>query len=112
LQKTLSYIANNKKPIKLTVNYKNQQKKVNTNLECTNEEIHGKMPVYSCSCGAKILIIPDLLEMCKAIKNHLVEHKELSRQILTEECLTQEILLAIIEAINGNLKYPTLSKDD
>jgi hypothetical protein len=95
----------------LTVKNKNQQEKVNTNLECINEEIHGKMPVYSCSCGAKILIVPDLLEMCNAIKNHLVEHRELSGQILTEEYLTQEILIAIMEAINGNLKFPTLSRD-
>jgi hypothetical protein len=27
-----------------------------------------KMPVFTCSCGTKILIVPDLREMNKAIK--------------------------------------------
>jgi hypothetical protein len=58
------------------------------------------MPVFSCSCGAKILIIPDLNEMNKAIQNHIVEHRKLSGQILTEDDLTQDILKFVLEAIN------------
>ena len=77
---------------------KHWQKK-QINFECINEEIHGKMPVYSCSCGVKILILPDLPEMSKAIKNHVAVHKKLCGQILTEDNLTQEILSVIIEAI-------------
>lgn len=69
-------------------------------MECYNEEIHGKILVFSCSCGAKILIIPDLLEMNKAIKNHVVEHRNLSGQILTEDDLTHQILKVIIDTIN------------
>jgi len=99
LQKILTYIANNKKPIKLTKR-KNQQEKVNTNLDCNNEEIHGKMPIFSCSCGTKILIVPDLPEMRKAIKNHLVNHRKLSGEILNEDYLAQEILSVIIETLN------------
>ena len=48
----------------------------------------------------KYLIIPDLAEMSKAIENHLIEHRELSGQILTQDYLTSEILSAILEAIN------------
>jgi len=59
-----------------------------------------KMPIFTCSCGIKILIIPDMPEMNKAIKNHLIEHKKLTGSSLTEESLTQEILKVIIKAIN------------
>ncbi len=78
----------------------NQQKKANTNLECADEEIHGKMTFFVCSCGVKILIIPDLPEMHKAIKNHISEHRNLSGQILTEDSLTQQILKVIMDTIN------------
>jgi hypothetical protein len=70
------------------------------NSEFLDEEIHGKMPVFCCSCGVKILIVPDLLEMKKAIENHIVEHKKLSGQILTEDNLTQRVLEVVIDAIN------------
>ena len=78
----------------------NINKKKQINLECINEDVHGKMPVYSCSCGVKILILPDLSEMNKAIKNHVAVHSKLGGQILTEDDLTQKILSVIIEAIN------------
>ena len=78
----------------------NQQKKASTNSECYNEEIHGKIPVFSCSCGVKILIIPDFPEMNKAIKNHIAEHRKLSGQILTEDDLTDQILKVIMDTIN------------
>jgi hypothetical protein len=83
----------------LAATNENQQKK-QIILECINEEIYGKMLVYSCSCGVKILIIPDLSEMTKIIKNHVIEHKKLSGQTLTEDDLTLKILSVIIEAIN------------
>jgi hypothetical protein len=79
---------------------RNQQKKTNTNSECYNKEIHGKMSVFSCSCGAKILIVPDLPEMNKAIKNHIIEHRKLSGQILVEDDLTHKILKVIIDNVN------------
>ncbi len=86
----------------LIIKNKNQQKKVNT---CSEEgkykEIHRKMPVFTCSCGAKILIVPDLTEMIEAIRNHLEEHNKLSGQILTETDLTQDILLVVMKAINA-----------
>jgi len=56
------------------------------------------MPVFDCPCGLSILIVPDLPEMNKAIKNHIVEHKKLTGKRLTEEILTQEILKAIFRS--------------
>jgi hypothetical protein len=76
------------------------QKKVSSKSESHKDKIHGKMPIFSCSCGVKILVVPDLREMDKAIENHIVEHRTLSGQILTRDNLTQEILKVIIETIN------------
>jgi hypothetical protein len=57
-----------------------------------------RMVVFNCSCGVKILIVPDLAAMNKAIEEHLVEHKKLTGKSLSEEALAQEILIAIDEA--------------
>lgn len=56
-----------------------------------------KMPIFNCSCGIKILIVPDLPAMNEAIENHLIEHKKITGQDLSEENLAQEILIAITE---------------
>ena len=58
------------------------------------------MPVFSCSCGDKILVVPDVTEMDKAIKNHIVVHRKLSGQRISVDDLTQQILKFIIEIIN------------
>ena len=55
------------------------------------------MPVYYCSCGDKILIVPDLSEMNEAIKKHLIVHKKITGQRLTEEIFIQGILETIAE---------------
>jgi hypothetical protein len=34
-----------------------------------------ELGVAVCSCGAKILVVPDVAAMAKAVKNHLAEHK-------------------------------------
>lgn len=57
-----------------------------------------KMPVFNCSCGVKILIVPDLSAMNEAIENHLAEHKRITGQILDEEIFVQEILISLAEA--------------
>jgi hypothetical protein len=84
---------------------RDQHKEVNSKSESHKDKIHGKMPVFSCSCGVKILVVPDLREMDKAIENHIVEHRKLSGQILTRDSLTQEILKVIIETINENSPF-------
>ena len=58
-----------------------------------------KMPIYRCSCGVEILIVPDLDKMVLAISDHLVEHKNLTGQNLSEIYLTQEILACLSKKI-------------
>jgi hypothetical protein len=55
------------------------------------------MPTIRCVCGLKILIVPDLKAMNRAIKNHLDEHKQADYGIALdslEEFLTEQILKA------------------
>ncbi len=56
-----------------------------------------KMPIFKCSCRASILIIPDLTEMNKAIKTHLIEHKRITGHRLQEEVIIEAILKTITE---------------
>ena len=70
-------------------------------LEKTVSKNHKrKMPIFNCSCGLEILIIPNVHEMNKAIKNHLIEHRKSTGQGIAEETLIQEILNAVMKAIN------------
>jgi hypothetical protein len=45
------------------------------------------MPTFTCTCGAKILIVPDLNAMNKAIKNHIVEDKHVTEQFLSDQVI-------------------------
>jgi hypothetical protein len=64
-----------------------------------SKEISTKLLIFRCCCGMEILIVPDLDAMNIAIKNHLIEHKELTGYNLTEEKLTQELLKTLSRAI-------------
>jgi hypothetical protein len=78
---------------------KNQRKQVDKTMAKPNpKKTRRKMPIFNCTCGVKILIVPDLPEMNKAIENHLIEHKKITGQDLSEETLAQEILIAIADA--------------
>lgn len=35
-----------------------------------------RMPIVKCVCGFKILVMPDLKAMNRAIKNHVAKHKK------------------------------------
>ncbi len=77
-------------------------RKIKTNKqEITNSVFlikkNRKMPIFKCSCGASILIIPDLPEMNKAIKTHLIEHKRITGHRLQEEVIIEAILKIITE---------------
>jgi hypothetical protein len=63
----------------------------------TFEDISGKMPVFKCWCGTRILVVPDLFEMAKAIKKHQIEHKRLTGECISEDALIEEILNVIVE---------------
>jgi hypothetical protein len=56
---------------------------VNTDKAQTNPN----MPIVKCTCGAKILVVPDLTAMNKALKSHMAEHKGANEQFLTQQIL-------------------------
>jgi hypothetical protein len=45
------------------------------------------MPIVRCHCGAKILVVPDLAAMDRAIKAHMAEHKGADEQFLIKQIL-------------------------
>jgi hypothetical protein len=62
-----------------------------------------KLPVFTCSCGAKILIVPDLREMTKAIKAHELEHKMLTCKRMSEDAITEKIIMFLAEHFRGSV---------
>jgi hypothetical protein len=64
-----------------------------------NFGVHNKlMPTIKCECGAKILVVPDLKAMNKAIRNHIAKHKKTRNYHNNfdslEQFLTEKVLLA------------------
>ena len=58
------------------------------------------MPIFICTYGAEILIVPDLAPMNKTIKNHLNQHNKVVNQYLTEENLKQKILTELSQFVS------------
>ena len=55
------------------------------------------MPTIRCLCGLRILVVPDLKAMNRAIKKHVAEHKQADNGLVPdslEEFLTEQILIA------------------
>ncbi len=55
------------------------------------------MPTIRCICGMRILVVPDLKAMNRAIKNHLAEHQQADYSSVhdsLESFLTEQILIA------------------
>ena len=46
-----------------------------TELQVLNHSQKSHLPIITCECGYKILLLPDLKAMNHAIQNHLSEHK-------------------------------------
>jgi len=58
------------------------------------------MPTIRCVCGMRILVIPDLKAMNRAIKNHVAEHKQTDYGLVPESLetfLTDQILIMASE---------------
>jgi len=70
--------------------------KIKANTEIYTQK-NKRMAIFKCSCGANILIVPDLIEMDKAINTHIIEHKRLTGQRLKEEIIIELILKTIVE---------------
>jgi hypothetical protein len=49
------------------------------------ETAHQKMVIFNCTCGEKILVVPDLEAMNRAVKKHLIKHKNAGDNDLTEQ---------------------------
>jgi hypothetical protein len=69
-----------------TKKYNMQTKSSLIHIEETN-----KIPIFKCSCGACILIVPDLPAKKKAIKTHLIEHKKITGKLVDEDIITQAL---------------------
>jgi len=55
------------------------------------------MPTIRCMCGSRILVVPDLKAMNRAIRNHVAEHKQPDYAVVfnsLENFLTEQILIA------------------
>lgn len=71
----------------------NQEIRTNKQLNLKEDEHVGRsMPVFKCSCGINILIVPDVAAMNRVIENHISEHLRITGQIITEEQLSRKIL--------------------
>ena len=59
-----------------------------------------RMPTIRCVCGLRILVVPDLKAMKRAIKNHVDEHRRADYGLVPdslEEFLTEQILTVASE---------------
>ena len=45
------------------------------------------MQLITCTCGSKILVIPDVAAMARAVKNHLSKDKNANEQYLIGQIL-------------------------
>ena len=77
------------------------EKIIHSKSECSEDtgkiKASKSMPIYICTCGEAILIIPDVPAMNEAIKAHLIKHRKITGQALKEDNLAQEILKTIGE---------------
>jgi hypothetical protein len=65
------------------------------------------MPTIRCVCGMRILVVPDLKAMNRAIKNYVAEHKQADYGLvpeLLEEFLTEQILI-----VGSEMNLPNVS---
>ena len=50
-----------------------------------------RMPIYECTCGKRILVVPDVSAMNVALRRHMIEHKRKTGELLTERKIVEEI---------------------
>ena len=64
------------------------------------------MPTIRCVCGMRILVVPDLKAMNRAIKNHVAEHRQADYGLVSDSLegfLTEQILLVANEMNLSNV---------
>ena len=65
-----------------------------------------KLPTIKCTCGAEILVMPDLDAMNQAIQNHMAKHKKTNRpsaEGTEEESILEQFLVEQLLRIAGRL---------
>jgi hypothetical protein len=62
------------------------------------------LPTIKCECGHEILLIPDIVEMGKAIEEHASEHKAKNALIQKEVDVLEENLIAQTFALIAELE--------
>lgn len=62
-----------------------EQKQKTESASDENVSSGSRMPTFQCSCGEKILVVPDLAAMDRALKNHMRVHKGVTARFLAEE---------------------------
>jgi hypothetical protein len=69
----------------------------NLETELTYRSNPKGLPTVKCLCGFKILVVPDLKAMNRAIKNHLTKHKKAHtdsvKLAFIEESLSEQVLI-------------------
>jgi hypothetical protein len=66
-----------------------------------------RMPIIKCSCGFKILAVPDLKAMNRAIKNHIAQHKQ-TDYLLAFDSLEAFLIEQILTAVS-KMNLPNVS---
>ena len=52
------------------------------NAKSCEQKFKSNMPIVACTCGEKILVVPDLAAMDRAINNHRAKHKSADEKLL------------------------------
>lgn len=63
--------------------------KIDPEITKKHKKSQVNMSLVKCTCGEKILVVPDVAAMDRAIKNHIAEHKNADEQFLIQEILKQ-----------------------
>jgi hypothetical protein len=71
------------------------------NVPKASEKNSSSLPVIKCSCGAEILLIPNIKEMNKAIEAHIEQHikkiKSAKEAEAEAERLRDELIIKVLE---------------
>jgi len=87
-------------------NYQEVNFALGQNRKSKSAKYQKRMPTIRCVCGLRILVVPDLKAMNRAIKNHLEEHKRKDYGLKLdsfEAFLTKQVLIVVSKMILPNV---------
>jgi hypothetical protein len=73
----------------MDIAYQKRHGSSNSESPPQKETKNQKLPTIQCSCGATILIVPDLAAMNRALKQHKAEHREVDEGKLVEKIIEE-----------------------